>query len=135
MDPILVIQDDSSALEVVRQTLDDYEILEAVTAEEALRKFLARNRQSSLLITNVILRKSSGIHVALLLRSELPELPVILVSGHPIASWSHEEWTAFARLQPNSVIILQHPLERDALQNAVVRLIGVRREKTRLAGC
>jgi CheY-like chemotaxis protein len=66
--------------------LKSYSLIEATTAEEALRLFSDHGRQVDLLIAAVTIPTSSGIQVALLLRSEIPDLPVLLTSSYPLVS-------------------------------------------------
>jgi len=87
MTSILILEDERSLMKFMRQILEHHTILEASSAEEALRHFKRSNRSINLLIADVSLPTSSGIHVALLLRSEGPESATILTSDYPLSSW------------------------------------------------
>src|SRR5262245_19458062 len=106
---ILILEDEYSLMKLLRQMLKRYSLLEAANAEQALRRFNENNRKIELLIADLTLPKSSGIQVALLLRSELPGLPVILTSGYPAAGWSDRDFSDLERLGPDTVSILQKP--------------------------
>jgi CheY-like chemotaxis protein len=110
--------------ELLRRSLEDFSLIEAATVEQAIRLFLARGRQVDLLVADVTLRVSSGTLVALLLRSEIPNLPVILTSGYPVSVWSDRTSAELDRLGPDSVEIVEKPYRAQALSNIVRELIG-----------
>jgi len=118
-------------MKFMRQILEHHTILEASSAEEALRHFKRSNRSINLLIADVSLPTSSGIHVALLLRSEVPELATILTSDYPLSSWAEQDAADFKRLRSDSVIVLQKPVEAQRLLNCVRELIGALPEVAR----
>jgi len=121
---ILVLEDHASVLKLVGLVLKQYCVIEAANAEEALRLFTERGRQVHLLIADVKLPRSSGILVALLLRSEIPDLPVILTTGYPESGWSDRDAADRKRLGSNSVMLLQKPFQAHALLERVRELIG-----------
>ena len=82
MKTLLVLEDNPALMMFLRLTLEPYDLIEASTAEQALRLFAERGRQVDLLIADLHLPKSSGIQVAMILRSEIPNLPV-LRRGYP----------------------------------------------------
>ena len=108
----------------LRQALERYTLLEATTAEEALRRFKDNQRGIGLLIADVSLPISSGIQVALLLRQENPDLPVILTSGYPVDNWSVREFIDLAKLGADSAKILRKPFQAQHLLNCVLESIG-----------
>ena len=124
MKTILILEDEFSLIVLLREILSQYKIIEAATAEQALRLFDAHNRQVDLLCADLTLPKSSGILVSLLLRSEIPDLPVILTSGYPVDSWSERDFADLERLGSRSVAILQKPFRAQALSNAARQLLG-----------
>jgi len=132
MKTVLVLEDEPSVLRLLRRTLEEYCLVEAATAEEALLRFIDRDSRIDLLIADLrgTRRRSpvkSGIEVALLLRSKLPRLPVILTSGSPVGEWSDGDSAALERLGSWSAVILQKPLQAEVLLNAVVVLIHASR--------
>ena len=125
MKTILLLDDEPVVMMLLRIMLKHYRLIEASTAEQALQLFTDRGRQLDLLLADLTLPKISGIQVALVFRSEIPNLPVILMSGFPLSSWTDREYTDLERLGSNSVTILQKPFTPRALSNAVCELIGV----------
>lgn len=109
---------------LLRHMLKQYSLIEAVSAEEALRLFTEHGRQVDLLVADVTMPISSGIQVALLLRSELPNLPVLLTSGYPVCAWSDRDSADLRRLGSKSVTILEKPFRAEVLRSAVCELIG-----------
>jgi two-component system, cell cycle sensor histidine kinase and response regulator CckA len=121
---LLVLEDNPSVMMILRLMLEQYNVIEASTAEQALRLFTDVDRKIDLLVADVTLPTSSGIQVALLLRSEVPDLPVILTSGYPVSAWNDRDSADLERLGSNSVAILQKPFPSKALSDAVRELIG-----------
>ena len=121
MKTLLVLEDEALVAKLLLLILRGYTVLEAATAERALRLFADHARQIDLLVADATLPTSSGIQVALLLRAEMPDLPVILTSGYPL---SHGDSPDLERLGSNSVVILRKPFQPEVLSNAVRQLIG-----------
>ena len=96
MKTLLLLDDEPAVIKLLRHVLK-YELIEATTAEQALRLFIGRDRQIDLLVADVSLPTSSGIQVALLLRLALPNLPVILASGYPVSAWSDRDFADMER--------------------------------------
>lgn len=124
MNKILLLEDESVVMSLLRIVLKEYNLLEATSAEQALRLFMEDGRRVNLLLADLSLPISSGIQVALVLRVEIPDLPVILTSGFPLESWTERDCTDLERLGSNSVVILQKPFRPAVLSNAVAELIG-----------
>jgi DNA-binding NtrC family response regulator len=133
MKTLLVLEDDPSVMMILRLMLEQYSLIEASTAEQALRLFTDVGRKIDLLVADVTLSTSSGIQVALLLRSEVPDLPVILTSGYPVSAWNDRDSADLERLGSRSVTILPKPFPAQELSNAVRELLAPRAEKTRTA--
>jgi CheY-like chemotaxis protein len=121
---ILVLEDNPSVMMVLRLMLETYRLIEASTAEQAIRLFTDHGRKIDLLVADVTLPTSSGIQVALLLRLEIPDLPVILTSGYPVNDWSDGDLADLGRLGANSVAILPKPFQGKVLSDAVRELIS-----------
>jgi CheY-like chemotaxis protein len=124
MKTMLVLDDELIAIGLLRRVLKEYALIEATTAEQAIRRFNARGRQIDLLLARVKLQRSSGIQLALLLRWELPNLPVILTSECPVTDWSDRDFDDLERLGLRSVAILKRPFQPQLLLYAVYDLIG-----------
>jgi CheY-like chemotaxis protein len=124
MQTLLLLDDEPAVIKLLRHVLKQYNLIEAIGAEQALRLFIGHSGQIDLLLADVTLPTSSGIQVALLLRSETPDLPVILTSGYPVNDWCDRDLADLERLGSNSVSILQKPFRPQILWNAVCELIG-----------
>jgi len=139
MKNVLVLEDDPPVLNLLRRTLAEFRLIEAATAEEALLLFIDHDYRISLLVADLRCARKrlptrSGIQVALLLRSVLPTLPVILTSKCPISGWSVQDSIDLERLGSTSVAVLQKPFEAPLLLYVVRDVIGVSQpEKARTA--
>src|SRR5260370_39934974 len=120
---LLVLEDNSSVMMILWLMLEQYSLLEASNAEQALRLFTDHGREIGLLVADVTLPRSSGIQVALLLRTKIPSLPVILTSGYPLNDWSDGDLADLKRLGSSSVAILQKPFQGKALSDAACALL------------
>jgi two-component system, cell cycle sensor histidine kinase and response regulator CckA len=123
MKTLLVLEDEPSVMRMLRHMLKEYGLIEATGAEQALRLFADHAHRIDLLLTDVTLPTSSGIRVALLLRSALPGLPVILMSGHLVNGWSDQDCADLQRLGSHLVTLVQKPFQVQVLLNAVCELI------------
>jgi len=121
MKTLLVLEDEALVMRLFLHVLRDYTLLEATTAEQALRLVADHACQIDLLVADVALPTKSGIYVALLLRAQIPSLPVILTSGYPL---SRGDSAYLESLDSNSVVMLQKPFQPEVLLNAVRQLIG-----------
>jgi CheY-like chemotaxis protein len=133
MKTLLVLEDDRSVMMILRLMLEQYSLIEASNAEQALHLFTDHDRRIDLLVADLTLPRSSGIQVALLLRSKSPTLPVILTSGYPVSAWSDRDSADLQRLGSTSVAILQKPFQGRALSDAACELLAPLAEKTRTA--
>jgi CheY-like chemotaxis protein len=126
MKQALLLEDEPVLLELLGSVLKKkYSVIEATSAEQALRLFTASDRHLDLLVADLTLPTSSGIQLALLLRTEIPELPVILTSGYPVASWSSRDYADLQRLGSRSVTILHKPFQTKELSNVVLELLAL----------
>ena len=124
MKSLLVLEDEPDVMELLRNVLKQYSVIEATNAEEALRIFTRHGRQFDLLVSDVTLPEISGIQVALLLRSEIPNLPVLLTSGYPVSDWTGRDYTDLQRLGATSVAMLSKPFQIQDLLKKVGELTG-----------
>lgn len=126
MKTILVLEDEPLLLNLMRSVLArrGYKVLLAARPEEAVRQFVDYHRQIDLLIADVVLPGGSGLQVALLLRSELAELSVILTSGYPRNSWNTRDSSDLLRLGPDSLSILLKPFTPKILLQTIGKWIG-----------
>jgi len=124
MKTVLVLEDEPSLLKLLHHMLKEFRVIEASGAEQALQLFVDGNRKIDLLVADLTLPTSSGIQVALLLRSEISKLPVILTSGYPVSEWTGRDRTDLQRLGSNSMAVLQKPFLAQELLSIVSRLTG-----------
>jgi CheY-like chemotaxis protein len=121
---LLVLEDDPSVMRVLRMMLEQYTLVEATTAEQALGLFAEHGRQVDLLITHLTLPTSSGLQVALFFRSTTPDLPVILTTGYPISAWRDRDSADVEQLGSRSVAVLPKPFQVQTLWKAVRELLA-----------
>ena len=79
---ILVVDDEASIRRTLREILEyeSYEVHEAVDGEDALQKVKAH--AYDLVLLDVKMPKRDGLEVLQVLYKEMPELPVVMISGH-----------------------------------------------------
>jgi CheY-like chemotaxis protein len=123
---ILVVEDDPSVLNLMCVILEPsgYVVLKASTVEEALRRFDEADASVDLLIADVNLPGTSGIRVALELRSLLPNLAIVLTSGFTPDMWNPRDVFELDELPYESVAILQKPFLPVTLLQMVSRFVG-----------
>jgi len=124
---ILILDDEAGIRRRLRRILEPigHVILEAATADEALRRFEETDAGLNLLIADVHLPLGrSGVSVALELRSLLPGLRIILTSGFPQSLWDDQDAAEWSEIPSDSVITLTKPFLGADLLQAVYRLIG-----------
>ncbi|MEX0747871.1 MAG: sigma-54 dependent transcriptional regulator, partial [Rhodothermales bacterium] len=82
MPTILVVDDEPSIRRTLREILEyeKFEVDEAVDGEEALQKM--RETQYDLVMLDVKMPKRDGMEVLQKARDEMPEVPIIMISGH-----------------------------------------------------
>ena len=124
MKTLLVLEDEPSVMKLLRLILKGYSVIEATSAEQALNLVVEHDRRVDLLITDVRLPTLSGIQVALRIRSEFPEIPVLLVSGYPAGGWRDVDSADLEQLGATALAILPKPFEQHVLLNTVSELIG-----------
>ncbi|GAB5519734.1 MAG: sigma-54 dependent transcriptional regulator [Rhodothermales bacterium] len=82
MPSILVVDDEGSIRRTLRDILEyeDYEVFEATNGDEALS--VARDKCPDIVLLDIKMPKRDGMEVLPILRDELPETPVVMISGH-----------------------------------------------------
>jgi CheY-like chemotaxis protein len=112
---ILLVEDETGIRALVRKILsrERYRILEAASGEEALSIAQAYEEPIHLLLTDVMLPGMGGRYVAEALRSKLPELRVVYISGY-----TDDETVRAGEFPPGS-LFLEKPFTLSALVNKV----------------
>jgi PAS domain S-box-containing protein len=82
---ILVAEDDTAILEMIRELLEDngYTVYSASTGAEAIETFMAHQNVIDLILTDVIMPQGNGREVYEKISSIKPGIPVIYMSGYP----------------------------------------------------
>jgi two-component system, cell cycle sensor histidine kinase and response regulator CckA len=124
MKTLLVLEDEPPVLKLLWHMLKQYNVIEAASAEQALLLCGQNRHQIDLLVADVTLPAGSGIQVALALRAQIRDLPVVLTSGYPVTDWSPGDTAHLEELGSESVAILQKPFLAQELLSAVRRLTG-----------
>jgi CheY-like chemotaxis protein len=124
---ILVIDDDAAVRETVQQILETagYGVTCAEDGERGLEVF--RAHRPDLVVTDLMMPKREGIETMLMVRRELTDAPIIVISGG--ARLVNYDYLELARaLGANAV--LAKPFEPDELIEAVVSCLSGRSSET-----
>src|SRR4051794_5160474 len=83
---ILVIDDDVDVRAVLEEALKlaGHEVDLAADGEEGLKRYLSA--PADLVITDLFMPNQEGVETIIKLRRSFPEIPVIAISGNPLAS-------------------------------------------------
>lgn len=81
---VLVVEDEEAVRSLTRMILQrsGYHVLEAANASEALAIFDSLDRPLDLLLSDVVMPRMSGPHLAARLQEKQPDLKVLFISGH-----------------------------------------------------
>ena len=114
---ILVVDDHAPNRELIREALDDsaYEINEAPTASEALEHL--QRQETDLVITDVRMPGISGVELLRRLRSDYPDIAVVLVSAFATVA------NAVEAMRLGAHHYLTQPLDIDELRLVIQRAL------------
>lgn len=117
---ILVIDDEPTALDLLRRILEmnGYEVLMATNGQEGVELF--QQHPCDLVITDMVMPIKDGLQTILDLRSYVPDLPVIAISGG--GAISKERYLAVAGYL-NRVITIAKPFAIEDITEAVKKLL------------
>lgn len=120
MQRILIIDDEETALDILRQILEleGYEVVEARNGQEGVEIF--RKQSFDLVITDLVMPVKDGLKTILELRQTDPAIPVIAISGGGVID--KERYLNVAGYIDH-VTTLPKPFNRLELVDAVHRLI------------
>jgi CheY-like chemotaxis protein len=114
---VLVVDDDSSILEIASRALAGYRVLIARDPDEALS--LAKDSTAlDLLITDFLMPSMTGSELMARIREFRPKIQVVMLTGHG------EILDQAKPLGWDSVAHLAKPVDIDELRATVARLIG-----------
>ncbi len=116
---ILVVEDNKTVRTLVRTILirDNYRVLEAEDAMEAIEKYLDKKVEFGLLVTDLDMPEISGCELAVKAQELMPGLKVIIISGH--TKEDVEEQFDF----PKGVHFIQKPFPPKMLLSTVKLLL------------
>ncbi len=117
MEQVLVIDDDSLMLDVMREILElgGYSVMTASSGERGLA--LIAEQHPAVVITDLIMPHTDGVHVINEIRAHSPDIRIIAISGTPRI----EHLTRAVLAEANRVIA--KPFEQDELLDAVAELM------------
>jgi len=121
---ILVLEGEPLVMTVFHQVLRSagFDVHPATSAKEALEKFTHLRSRIDLLIADVAIPGSSGLHVALACCLISPKLRIIITSGAPSSTWTETETRQFDALPAGRVALLPKPFSPDQLLESVHRI-------------
>jgi CheY-like chemotaxis protein len=124
---ILLVEDEPSILALMSVILEPsgHTLLKATAVEQALQQFDHAATTIDLVIADVNLPGTSGIRIALELRSMLPNLRIVLTSGYPPDLWNQNDFLELNRLPSDSMAVLQKPFLPATLLQVVSRFVTV----------
>ncbi len=113
---ILVVDDESNSLEAIVDLLrrDDHEVHAAASTEEAEARL--RAEPYDLVITDLVMPGRSGLELIRIVREQLPEASVLILTGHA------DFQTAVSALKAGAVDYLTKPVDPGQLQAVVAKV-------------
>jgi CheY-like chemotaxis protein len=117
---ILIIDDEPTAIDLLRKILemDGYEVVSARNGQEGVEMF--QQHPCDLVITDMVMPVKDGLQTILDLRSQVPNLPIIAISGG--GTISKERYLAVAGYL-NRVITIAKPFAIEDITEAVENLL------------
>jgi len=124
---IVIIDDDSTTRKVLQWVLErhGFVVVAVSDAEEAIG--LCREPQLAVaaMIADVRLRsRMTGIDVAMAVRREFPDLPVLIISGTPPQGWAEQDRAVFEELLKNRADFLDKPFTAGMLAEKIAALVS-----------
>jgi len=115
---VLLVEDEAAVRRLARRILGahGYEVVEAVDGAHALEVLEGLPGPIHALVSDVVMPRLGGVELARRLRARQPELPVLLLSGHP------RDAADLSDLEP--ACMLPKPFSEEALLEELGRLVG-----------
>jgi len=122
---VMVVDDEKSLRDTVALFLqaDNYRVVTAPSGDKAIQA--AQQELPDLVLLDLVMPGMSGVEVLKALHYMRPELPVIILTGHPDSALLTEA------LRYPPVTLLPKPVDRDQLLGAVRRVLEGARPKKR----
>jgi len=113
---ILVVDDDPMVCETIEMMLcvDGHQVTTATTGKKALATF--DKEEFDLVITDFALQEMSGHHLASVMKSRSPNLPVIMITAYA-------DMLAGERLIPSVDLLLRKPCTLNKLREALGKVL------------
>jgi len=94
---LLLVEDDTTVRKVIAESLTalDYQVLEATNGQEALSIIKEQRNTIALVVSDVVMPKMGGVALYHALQQQGIDIPVILLTGHPLngeLAALHVEW-------------------------------------------
>ena len=117
---IMLVEDDPGTCEYSCAVLRDcgYRVLTAQSGEEALRVWAKHRGEIDLIVTDLMMPRSSGVDVYRTLRAEQADVPIIIVSGYPLVA------EMLGARQEGVVECLEKPVAPEQLAASVRRALA-----------
>jgi CheY-like chemotaxis protein len=119
--PILVVEDEPQVRTLLKTMLaqSGFDVIAAKDGTSAFRELRKRGGEFDLVVTDVDMGRMNGLELAESVRSEYPSVPILFVSGLPVAPGELE------KVAPGT-LLLSKPFTSAALLEAVQKLTGDR---------
>ena len=116
----MLVEDDPGTCEYSCAVLRDcgYRVLTAQSGEEALRVWAKHRGEIDLIVTDLMMPRSSGVDVYRTLRAEQADVPIIIVSGYPLVA------EMLGARQEGVVECLEKPVAPEQLAASVRRALA-----------
>lgn len=126
MKTVLLLEDEPINRSVISAILNHYgyRVLEAGTVAKAIQICAGRGGAIDLLIADVQLPDGSGAHAALEAAKHCPKMPMLFISGTPMAGWRDRDLSYFEMLPVGMVDFLPKPFVASVLVERAEMLLN-----------
>ncbi len=117
-DTLLIVDDEPLMTELFEKFMSKrgFRVLTAASGAEALRIARAERKRIRLVMTDMTMLEMDGLELAAELRQLMPEVPVVLATGH-------DADMTIARGSPNVVAVVRKPYQNRVLAEQIRALI------------
>lgn len=120
MKKILVIDDETITIQIIRFTLEENANLEVITAADGSKAIeYLENNVPDLIISDLVMPFKTGVDVVSYVNEKYPQLPIIVMSS--LAS-NHKNVLEVKKL--NISFYIAKPLDSEVLNNCVIELLS-----------